>query len=398
MLYLWEKIVYLFDIFLLVRRYYCRFGSNNDFILRVAPLRDKTQSYYRNYFPPPLYGTPPHKMASLSKEEKEYYKKEKYGLFLWPDYLYKDINYYTWLLLAAVLPFVFLYWYSDKTSQIYNMVYGATLLLLVLMVSLRIVFILFALFSPSVLNKVWPLWPESQYHRFLTVPHFTDIARKDHKDRKDKKHTHNPYWKPDKSSPLSHQPMYYRKGKNTLQEVMLHLAIFDFLFHQKNEIGKDEAATKSLKLRGWFYLLSPAVITYFLLLICFFISVYFYPNQLHDLCCLKDKCTITQIPALFRLPYFYTLLIIAWSLLTFKMIMRQMRFLERLRKEVREGYYDVHLELIPQQILNVVSDIPSDKQISHGIGEMEKVLRFIQAGALASFFILLEIFSSAFSV
>ena len=375
----------LFDFLYIVKllfKYLCRFGSKNDFILRVAPLRDKSKDYYRNYFPPPLYGVPPNK----KKPEGEDYKK--YGLFLWPDYLYVDVRYYFFLLILTVLPFIYLFEYTGQASSTKHICYAVALLLIIAIV-LCIAFILVALYSPPVLTKIWSLWPETQYQRFLTVPHLTDLHRAD----KNKKKT-TQYWQPDNSLSLSHQPMEYRKGKNTLQEVILSLAIFDFLFHSKNDIGEDEAARKSLKMMGWFYLFSPAILSYFLLMLAFFVSAYFYPANLSQFC---QGCHVNDIPALLKLPYFYIPLVIIWSGLTFKMIIRQMNFLQSLQKDVREGRYDVHLELIPQQILNVVSNIPSDKQISKGIEKMETILRFVQAGALATFFMMLEIFASAFN-
>ena len=68
-----------------------------------------------------------------------------------------------------------------------------------------------------------------------------------------------------------------------------------------------------------------------------------------------------------------------------------------MQKEIREGYYNTHLHLIPQQILSVLAKIPSDTQISQGIKQVESMLRLVQAAALVTFFILIEIFSSGFS-
>lgn len=363
-----------------VSKYFFRFGSDNDFILRIAPLHDKKQDLYRNYFPPPLYGVPPDKLTGI---EGETYAK--YGLFLWPDSLYKDINRYTLLLLATLIPFIVLF-LSGCSFESDNRLYYAIGLLSFLVVCTKVVFILLAKRSPPVLNKVWPMWPESQYSRFLTVPHLSDLDPQDEGKKAQK------YWRPDETTPLSHQPAYYAKGKNSLQEVILHLSVFDFLFYSKDEISKGDKAKKSLKKHGWFYLLSPAIISYALLMIAFWVSTAFYPSSL------GTGGTSTEIPVLFRLPFFYVPLVVSWSVLTFLMIMKQMRFLERLQNEVREGYYNAHLELIPQQILNVISDIPRDEQISKGIEEVGKMLRFVQAGALASYLMMLEIFASGFSV
>jgi len=282
----------------------------------------------------------------------------------------------------TLIPFItLLYCYPSKINKI--SIYSALFILLGLTISAKIIFIIVSRRSPPILNKVWALWPESQYTRFLTVPHLSEITRKD------KNKPQQQYWKPDKSSPLSHQPAYYAKGKNTLQEVMLHLSVFNFLFYEKNQIVKDSRASKALKKQGWFYLLSPAVIGYILLFLAFFMSALLYPSSFQD--------ELKQIPVLLRLPYFYVCLALIWSVLTFNIIMRHLRFLERLQKRVQEGFYDVHLDLIPQQILNVISDIPDDKLISKGMDEIENILRLVQAGALVTFLMVLEIFASGFS-
>ena len=379
-----------------------RHGSSSDFILKIAPLNEKKHDAYRNYFPPPHYGIPPGKSGELTEDHSK--DHAKYGLFLWPDRLYVNIRNYFVLLLFTLLPFICL---AIECGWQYLLV---AVVLLVVALSIKNIFTLYARKSPPVLSNIWALWTESQYNRFLNVPHLSELASKD--EEKGKEYfPDQTYWKPDDSGPLSYQPSYYAKGKKTLQEVMLQLALFNYLFSSDNDTKRKDKApltekittdeknnavstckadkqvnqdSNSLRLEGWFYLLTPAIISYVLLFIAFFISTAFYPPS------------VKSIPTLFRLPFFYVPLVLFWSYLTFKMILRQMRFLEKLQKEVREGYYDAHLDLIPQQLLTVISHIPNDKQIRKGMNEVAAMLRWVQAGALATFLIVLEIFASGF--
>jgi hypothetical protein len=286
----------------------------------------------------------------------------------------------------TLVPFISLLLYDvsiDKTQKIYIPI----IILVFIAILIKIIFIITANKTLPVLHQIWALWPESHYDIFLTVPHLSDI------ERKDKKKDDNKYWKPDRGSPLSHQPSHYAKGKNTLQEVILHLAIFDYLFHpsennnltKKKKNKKKNKYKKSLKMNGWFYLFSPAIISYILLLFSFFISAFFYPTE-----CTKN------IPVLLRYPFWYAPLVIIWFAITANMIFKQISFLENLQEDIRDGYYNAHLDLIPQQILSVIAKVPSDRQISKGIEQVESILRWVQAAALVTFFMLLEVFSSGF--
>lgn len=367
-------------------KYRCRLGSDRDFVLRVAPLRDKKHSSYRNYFPPPLYGIPPGRSSGVDGDYPENYGK--YGLFLWPDKLYLDVSRYKWLLFLTLLPFVFLVASSCVTSDISisksncSFYILAIFLLSMFALSMKWFFILLFRYAEPVLSEIWSLWPESQYERFLTVPHFSELDRKDYQS---KKTVRRKYWRPDIKSPLKYQPEYYGKGKKTLQEVMLHFSAFNYLFHRKK---KKNYSNNSLKMRGWIFLFSPIWISYLLILAAFFVSSLFYPTKLPD---------YQGIFSIIKFPYFYVFLIIIWSALTLRLIMRQIRYLENLNREIKEGYYEDHLDLIPQQILNVVDNIPRSRQIHKGIERVESAVRLVQAGALVTFLMIIEIFTSAYN-
>lgn len=378
----------------------CRFGTDNDLILKVAPLRDTKVEAHRNYFPLPGYGVPPGKKKKYEDEQHN-----KYGLFLWPDRLYKDVWKYVFLILCTLIPFITL---KIKSADQYTWsIMVACIFLIIIAFAMLVIFILYARTSPPVLSDIWQMWPESQYSRFLNVPHLSELTKSD--DGKKGEQFWHRYWCPDTQTSLQHQPSYYRVDKNTLQEVILHLSMFNFLFVKCDaaDIKKEEAEKplsqssvgtflgildykssslyRGLERRNWYYLFSPAVISYFLLIISLFISTYFYPDNLD-----------AQPAPILQIPYFYIVLIVIWSVMTLRMVLRQIDFLEKLQKDVRDGYYDSHLSLVPQQILKVISQIPDDTQISEGIKQVTKVLQYVQAGALLTFLAMLEIFSQAY--
>lgn len=371
-----------------VWKYRRRLNSESDFVLRVAPLKNKKNSSYRNYFPPPLYGIPPGRSVEGDNSNPSEYGK--YGLFLWPDDLYRDVKRYTWLLLLTIVPFVFLAFYEYlccPESLLENRVYYYVLnisILLIITISMKWIFILLFRSSKPVLSQIWRLWPESQYERFSTVPHFTDLAQCDIGKKTNK------YWKPDEDSPLKYQPEYYGKEKQSIQEVMLHFSVFDYLFKKKKK--GIVYIHNSLKMRGWLFLFSPIWISYLLLLISFFFTSFTYISNFSIISKLPP-----DIPVLVVFPYFYVPLIIIWFSITFNLIIKQIDFLEQLNEDISNGYYEAYLELVPQQILRVVEKLPKTKQIRKGIERVESIVRVVQAGALVSFLMIIEIFSSAYS-
>ena len=177
-----------------IRRTYFHFGTGNDFILRIAPLRDKDHDSYRNYFPPPCYGFPYGKTSYTLEDPPENY--QKYGLFLWPDRLYQNAFHFFLLLIATVVPFTSLLCCRSNCEQ-NTQFYWAITILIFIAALVKIIFIFIATKKNlPVLHQIWALWPESHYSRFLTVPHLSHIARQD------KNRNINKYWNPDINSPL----------------------------------------------------------------------------------------------------------------------------------------------------------------------------------------------------
>lgn len=86
-----------------------------------------------------------------------------------------------------------------------------------------------------------------------------------------------------------------------------------------------------------------------------------------------------------------------WFGLSSWFIMRRINLLKKQKKAVLSGYYETHLELVPQQILNTITQIPDKKQIRDGLEKIQKILHTIQTAGLVTLLMLIEIFSSPYS-
>ncbi len=360
------------------------FHSSNDFVLRVAPLRKWTDRLFFwkinrkvDYFPPPSYGIPPGKSKLTDAQQFS-----QYGLFLWPGKLSRSFFYFILLILpVAVFPFVNPY----STWVIENPFYcGLGFILLVTFLTAFVLRILFVFMIPPVLSKIWQEWPVSQYKKFLTVPHLVKISLNDRDKDKNFLKVNKHYWEPDTATPKRHQTSFYASGMYTLQEVMLHLAIFDFFFHKKTP--DDNGKFRSIKVENWvLYLLSPVWASY--LLILFLMLLYQ----------LNPPCFSLDVPTLFQYPYNFAWVGIVWFIISSWFILKRIDFLKRQEKAVRKGFYNTHLDLIPQQILKVITQIPDEEQIRGGIEKLSVLLRTLQTVGLVSLFMLVEIFSSPYS-
>ena len=236
---------------------------------------------------------------------------------------------------------------------------------------------------PPVLFKTWSKWPESQYGLFLNVPHKVDLTLQDYNKKRNK------YWDPDTATPASQQALHYAQDRHSLQEVILNLALFDFLFRKKSEIVKEGAKNSlysSVKMDNWLrYFLSPVWISYGLLLLMLFGFLFILPKDINE---------CSDWGMLFNYPNNFSLAVIIWFLISYAFIQGRIKHLEVLYTRIHKGYYHSHLELVPQQILNDISQIPSQEQLSEAIEKMQTLLNYILIGALPSFLLLLEIFSN----
>lgn len=242
-----------------------------------------------------------------------------------------------------------------------------------------------------VLNKVWKLWPESQYFLFLNVPHRVNLTWKDRSiDRSIiiGDNDLSKYWRCDENTALFQQSTYYAKGQKTLQEVLLHLALFDFLFHKKvNKSPKKQGiATQfsALKLDNWWFVFSPVWISFVMLLISITAISLFCTQTLYT----DIKIIISGYP------FNFIWAVAAWAIISYLYVSRWLSELERLNVDIRKGYFDQHLKLVPQQILGAMTEIPDSSQIQEAIATLKKVVNVALITLSSMMFMILEILSS----
>lgn len=413
-IWLWQK-----RIFLMWTR------SEEDFVLRVAPIKDKSSKAYRDYHPPPRYGIPAGKGEALEEKAREF---GRYGLYLWPSKIAPKL-FWSVLLTHSLTPLVFLLpicGFNSITTFSFWAIYLVSLLSIAWL-SLIVLNIIFSN-SPTVLSRIWANWPESQYDKFLNVPHLSTLAFKDigkyeqyerrsnalRKKVTDKKSRNDledeqtlqglkRYWKPDSTMPMKYQSAYYARGTRTLQEVLLHLAVFDFLFEAKtaetdSQNPKNDSDLNNsplffgsvnrhlLKQHSMFFVF-PILIHFFILLGLFLLYALIYtPPSLSN-----------DYGLLLQYPFFFVVPLVSWFSFSFFYAMRVKKSLMSLYSDIKEEYFNAHLDLVPQQILHVLSELPDHDHIREGISNIERVQGLIQTVAIVSFFALMEIFSSGVS-
>jgi len=228
-----------------------------------------------------------------------------------------------------------------------------------------------------IFSDVWKLWPESQYDLFLTVPHLVKVK---YVDRQLPEHK---YWRPDVSTPISHQSSEYSQGMNTVQEVLLNLAIFELFFYNddRNKSKDEHNGEHSIRLNHWFlYYFSPVWISYFILLAV--VLLYQLPGV--------EKALHTSFPFL-DFPTNIVAAAMIWLLVSVRFIWKRIEFLRLLHKDVKEGVYESHLDLVPQKILKNITRIPHEQQIIAGIEHLQKVLNIVQIVAFTNIMLMLEV-------
>ena len=70
--------------------------------------------------------------------------------------------------------------------------------------------------------------------------------------------------------------------------------------------------------------------------------------------------------------------------------------LENMHRKIRKGAFDAHLELVPQPILQALSNIPEPHHIEAGIQHIKRTMGWISSIALIGFLAIVEIFSQAY--
>jgi hypothetical protein len=422
----------------------------------------KTQPIAKN-FPPPGYGIPPGYDDFVKKYN--YKPSKEYGLYLCPGRINAAFYFLTWLLAGLIFtPFLYEFGYSYVALIITYYLLGYSLYKF-----------LFTKMMPTSLTQVWEKWPIPAYELFLSVPHSVSVSWHDRLTRikktscKNNEHDKDAlptnyqkpqkyiFWNPDTKTPMWRQSTESSPNMHTLQELILNLAVFEFLFHRNNHqsVSQDLSETsnpkplervtpkvESIREYHWyFFLFSPILINLLLILLSIFLFSALkgeeaiqcssikpsseIQKQIHTTCITKnyqyssqcssiELCSELQRKAyetciekgyqfssgfrlLLHFPYNIVIAVLTWFLFTLFYVSWILESLTDLSKKIRQDYFNAHLELIPQQILNQLSYIPTQQQIDSGIAYVKTILNWSSSIVFLGLMAVLEIFSQSAS-
>jgi hypothetical protein len=389
---------------------------------RLPFLRSAEENTVIKNSPPPGYGVPPNYKA-LAKEHN-YQTAEEYGLYLIPGRINFAIIILTiWLAIIIFTPFID--GWKDPTYFVMVSIYCFTAWLCY--------YFLFYKMMPVSLTQVWEKWPIPAYELFLSVPHKVIISPHDRwtKKQNDGKlleryqvPKHYLFWRPDQKTPMWRQSTEHSANTHTLQDLILNLAIFEFLFRKnashtikvelsegkKKEIKKILPSLITLKIskeslheyHWYFFLFSPIVINLMLILLSIVLFSFLGGVATEDAANLFDNVkNVEKNGASFRLvthfPYNFVLVVLSWFLFTIYYVHWVLSTLTDLSKKIHQGYFNAQLGLIPQQILDELSYIPKQEQIDQGINYVKKMLSWSSGIVFLGLMAMFEIFSQSAS-
>lgn len=264
--------------------------------------------------------------------------------------------------------------------------------------------------SPPLLNNIWKKWPESEYKLFLNVPHYVRLTWKDQLiDRSHIIHDNHlaRYWRRDMNTTYFQQTTYYARNQKTLQEVLLHLALFDFLFHskEKSQENKKSSHYSALKFKNWLYIFSPIWLNLLILFLSLTLMALIMGNDnnqasitvpLYNLCsftCL-DATSDHSISPLISFPFNFIWATLIWGGISLYHLSRWMFDLDRISNNVHSGYFNKHLELVPQQILGAITEIPDPEQIHEAITTLKQTTNIALVTLITLILVSLEVLAN----
>ncbi len=396
LVWIWNKIKKIFHCQPYMGQY---LFSNSNFLLVIRPkpwqiFKKKSTLSYN--FPPPGYGIPFNYQRLTSHDN--YKPKREYGLYLFPGKLK------LWFRLFALsLPILlFLPFKGSSITYYYPIIFYIIL-------SSFIYYILFNKLIPPSLSNVWNKWPISAYKLFLSVPHAVYIS---HCDRYEKKKTEDGkisykkinnyiFWRPYEKKPMWRQSTEHSPEMQSLQELILNLAVFELLFHKKdnkksveekdNDFNQNDvfSSLRTLhEIRWYAYLFSPVWINLALILL----SLVFFTLLKAD----PASCQLKSLHVIANFPYNFIFAVSLWYLLTVFYSVSIINYLNKLSREIRKGFFNQHLHLIPQQILDELSYIPSHKEIEAAMHHLRRILGWITSVVFIGLMAILEVLSQAF--
>lgn len=411
--------------------------AKTTFLLCIRP-KSNLLSFFRltkkkpiaENFPPPGYGIPLG-YKHLVKAHN-YQPKNEYGLYLYPGRINLAMIFLSfWLSFLVCAPFINEYEHDHPT-------YPLMIFFYLLLAWLGYSF-LFKKMMPASLTNVWEKWPIPAYELFLSVPHKVTISPNDcltevnTKKRKlsllERYQVPKEYifWRPDKKTPMWRQSTENSPDMHTLQDLILNLAVFEFLFHKNNPQAKKidsyqenetnqktpidriklKPSEESLREYHWyFFLFSPIIINLVLILLGIFLFSFLsgfaiegdaatVPSEIGKIIPLLEESgnKITRFTLITNFPYNFVIAVLSWFLFTIYYVHWILSTLTDLSQKIRQGYFNAQLDLIPQQILNELSYIPTQQQVDRGISYVKNILSWSSGIVFLGLMAVLEIFS-----
>lgn len=371
--------------------------SKSNFLLAIRP---KPWQFFKNksvpsvHFPPPGYGIPSGYENLVPPTS--YHPQREYALYLLPGKLSL-----LFIVFALILPwFIFSPLKGDEGGDMYLM-----MVCIYIAASFALYYFLFVKIMPESLSNVWKKWPIPAYELFLSVPHSIYISRSDRYDKDKtkkgiaqyKKIKQSIFWRPDVKSPMWRQSTEYSPNMQTLQELVLNLALFELLFHKKTNDDKNNEqefnqndAFSSLKtlheMRWYLYLFAPIWVNLFLILssLVFFISIK------------ATLCDASEWHLIANFPYNFISVISLWYIFTVLYSIYILNYLNELSEKLRKGIFRDKLHLIPPQILDELSYIPSHREVEAAMHHLRRALAWISSVVFVALMSILEVLSQAF--
>lgn len=345
------------------------------FVLQVKPLRNtKVNKVNGEYYPPPGYGVPPGYLTRGKEPEVPY------GLFLIPANITKFYAYF-----VIVIPFLCFIPFIIVNNQIFIFSFLGSFLA-------GFVILRFLIFNqmPIVLYDICRKWPISAYRLFLSVPH--DVYLK-YSDIKKEKYL---FWNPDGFSQTDRQPAEFSYKNNSLQEVILSMAIFEILFREKEQFVLHKSMNTpfagmdaSIKTRHWLKLVaSPVIISYVLMFIALFTYFFWTDTGVNAAYYGCKSGVIYSYPTNFMIASF------AWILGVVVHVGLMQRKLFEMHNQIRNGYYNSQLEKVPQRLLDdLLMKIPDEEVINQAINSMSSMMKIAGGVMFLGFLGMIEIMS-----
>jgi hypothetical protein len=397
---LMDQTISAFSKFRILLRYFL-LPSKTDFILQIS--RKKKFWFSKNHklphYPPPGYGIPPSKKYKFNKNERP----DKYQMTLVPG----GLNIWIFGMLIglsfiAIAPLGFVF--ANKLTYSLSIF---SCLLVVIIGSVVFYYLLYSRMARPVLSDIWAIWPESCNHMLHSVPHRVKLSQADKSAEKSKLLEKYPiYWNPKPNTPLARQPREYAANIPTLQAVLLNFSLFDLFFYKKPTSNE---YSNVLNVRIWatywmspvwgsYLFLSVAMVVYFIV-----IKTWFGDPQIYEL---KDGLMfmdyLTKAKISFSNASFpdatdflvkggsFVVAICLWMVFTAWFIHKRLAKMIEMKDKVSSGYFKRYEELVPQQILHRLTDIPEEQQIASIIEKQRIIFNFLLFGAFVNFLLVLD--------